>query len=123
MIKKISIFLLIFGICLFCYILYKGSAGPVLSLTAVFTSFGGGFSLMMEKISKEERWRIFKLIFCYLLAVIFFALIFAKIGGENLGKINYWPVICGILLVFFSFLGSKYLNSSHEETLPPQTQP
>ena len=35
-----------------------------------------------------------------------------KIGGEELGKINYFPVICIFIACIFYFYGHKCRNSS-----------
>ncbi|MCK5510308.1 hypothetical protein KAI65_02075 [Candidatus Parcubacteria bacterium] len=118
MIKKISIFLLFFGICLFGYILYvlyilKSSVGSELSSLAILTTLCGGLLLVAEDTKKQnEKWKIPKMLFFYFFAAISFALIFVKIGGEKLWEINYWPISLGLLVLLFSFLGWHYRSPS-----------
>ena len=119
MIRKIGIFLIVVCPCPFGYYVYTGFTEPIFLLIAAFFLVFGLFSMTItnennhnpkkNKGSRQlEARRIFKMIFFHFLAIIFFIALFLNIGGEELGEINYRPIVCFTLVIIFFIKGKKY---------------
>ena len=54
------------------------------------------------------------IIFFYL-AIFSASLALINIGGEELGKINYWPIACFIVTIIFFLIGTSYTKSSFKQ--------
>ncbi|MCK4540529.1 hypothetical protein KAU09_05260 [Candidatus Parcubacteria bacterium] len=119
MIRKIGIFLVIISICPLGYYAYTGFTEPILLLIAAFLFFFGLFSMTIKNENSHspkenkgprqmEARRILKMIFFHFLAIMFFIFTLVNVGGEELGEINYWPVICLTLAIISFIKGRSY---------------
>ena len=114
MIKKISIFLLIIGICLLGYILYvlcilKGSVDPELSSLAILTTLCGGLLLKARSPEVQNKiWREIKMLLFFLGALISLIFLAANIVKGNFGENNYHSMLFALSFWTCSFKGWNY---------------
>lgn len=111
MIRKIGILLVGACPCVLGYYLYTGFKEPILLPIAAFLLIFGLFSMTINRkaTSKNKSFcqlemrRKIKMVLFHFLATVSLTFLAFNIGGEELGKINYYPVCCTFLfLVFFS---------------------
>ena len=128
LLKTISILLIVTGICLFCNIVVikNNVAEPMLSQFALLCIVIGSISCAIlfgrkKTIKKDiyfylkkEKNRKIKMKIFFSLAIIPACLALINVGGEELGKINYWPIGCLAATILFAAIGVNYTKNFYE---------
>ena len=118
MIRKIGIFMVTACPCVLGYYWYTNFTEPVLLFVAAFFLVFGLFSMTIKSPKKNksshqlEMEKKLKMFFFFFMTIILMMVSAITMGGENLGKINYWPISCWALACMSMWKGQGYKKSN-----------